>query len=141
MVVDGLLIPDLLVAMLAEGRWPRTGDEVSKQHLHSRVPEDRNRRLRRICLYAPPFHTIAWVVANGGRDFYAGSGALHELVPEASVAIADFGLGADAPILLDYRAGPADPRVIHLEWADRGEPNYWVVMAPDFASFVDMLGL
>lgn len=141
MVVDGLLIPNLLEAMLAEGRWPRTADEASKQHLYSRVPEDRNRRLRRICLYAPPFHTVARIVTGGGHDFYSGSGALHELVPEASVAIADFGIGADSPILLDFRRGLADPRVIHLEWADRGESNYWVVMAADFASFVDTLGL
>jgi hypothetical protein len=141
MVVDGLLIPDLLLAMLAGGRWPRSAAEASNQHLQSRVPEDRNRRLRRIYLYAPPFHTLARTVAGDGRDFYARSGALHELVPEASVAIADFGLGADSPILLDYRAGPADPQVIHLEWAERGESNHWVVMASDFASFVDMLGL
>jgi hypothetical protein len=141
MVVEGLLIPDLLETMLAEGRWPRTADEASKQNLRSRVPEDRNRRLRRIYLYAPPFHTVAQIVASGDRDFYSQFGALHELVPEASVEIADFGLGADATILLDYRAGRADPQVIHLEWADRGEPNYWVVMAPDFASFVDLLGL
>ena len=66
---------------------------------------------------------------------------MHELVPEASVEIADFGPGADATILLDYRTGPTDPRVIHLERADRGKSNYWVVMASDFASFVDMLGL
>ena len=43
MVVDGLLIPDQLQAMPAEGRWPRTSDEALKQNLHSRVPEDRNR--------------------------------------------------------------------------------------------------
>jgi hypothetical protein len=141
MVVDGLLIPDLLEVMLAEGRWPHNADEASKQHLHSRVPEDRNRRLRKIYLYAPPFRTIAKVVAGGGRDFYAGSGALHELVPEASIAIADFGLGADTPILLDYRSGPMDPRVIQLEWAERGGANYWVIMAENFAEFVDMLGL
>jgi hypothetical protein len=141
MLVDGLLIPDLLEAMLAEGRWPRTSDEASKQHLHSRVPEDRNRRLRSVYLYAPPFRTVAQIVAGGGRDFYAGSGALHELEPEASVGIADFGLGADAPILLDYRAGPTEPQVIHLEWGGRGESNYWVVMAPSFAEFVELLGL
>lgn len=140
MVVDGLLIPDQLQAMLAEGRWPRTADEAAKQNLHSRVPEDRNRRLRRVYLYAPPFHTLARVVA-GGDGFYSRFGALHELVPELSVAIADFGLGADAPILLDYRAGPTEPRVIHLEWADRGDANYWVVMAENFAEFVDLLGL
>jgi hypothetical protein len=140
-VVDGLLIPDLLEAMLAEGRWPRTTDEASKQHLCARVPEDRNRRLRRICLDAPPFHTLARTATGGNRGFYSAFGALHELVPEASVEIADFGLGADSPILLDYRAGPTDPRVIHLEWADRGDANYWVVMAENFAEFVDLLGL
>src|SRR5437899_772420 len=53
MVVDGLLIPDLLEAMLAEGRWPRTADEASKQNLQSRVPEDRNRRLRSVAPRAP----------------------------------------------------------------------------------------
>ncbi len=141
MVVDGLVIPDLLELMLAEGRWPRTADEASKQDLHSRVHEDRNRRLRRICLYAPPFHTIARIVAGGGQDFYDESFALHELVPEASIEIADFGRGADTPILLDYRAGPSNPQVIHLEWAGHGKSNYWVVMAPNFADFVGMLGL
>ena len=64
-----------------------------------------------------------------------------DLSVEEKSRLKDFGLGADSPILLDYRADPADPRVIHLEWADRDESNDWVVMAPDFASFVDMLGL
>jgi hypothetical protein len=141
MVVDGLLIPYQLQAMLTDGRWPRTADEASQQNVHPRVSEDRNRTLRRIRLHAPPFHTLARTVAGGGRDFYSAYGALHELVPEASVEIADFGHGADTPILLDYRAGPTDPRVIQLEWADRPEANYWVVMAEDFAEFVDLLGL
>jgi hypothetical protein len=138
MEVDGLCIPDQLLAMLAEGRWPRTAEEATKQNLHSRVPEDRNRTLRRIYLYAPPFHTIARITTGPGRDFYSRFGALHELVPEASVEIGDFGLGSDAPILLDYWSGPTEPQVIHLEWAD---PNYWVVMAPSFAEFVELLGL
>jgi hypothetical protein len=81
------------------------------------------------------------IAAGNGGDFYSRFGALHDLVPEASVEIADFGLGADATILLDYRSGPANPQVIHLDWAGHGISNHWVVMAPDFASFVDMLGL
>ena len=123
MVVDGLLIPDLLLAMIAAGRWPRTADEAAKQNLHSRVPEDRNRKLRRIYLYAPPFHTVGKIVAGSGKDFYARFGVIHELVPEASVEIGDFGLGSDTPILLDYRADPAAPRVLHLEWPGGGRPN------------------
>ena len=141
MTVDGLLIPDQLQVMLADGRWPRTAHEASKQNLHPRVPQDRNRKLQKIYLYAPPFHTLAKIVAGSGRDFYSQYGALHELVPEASVEIGDFGLGSDATILLDYSANTTNPQVIHLEWADRGESNYWVVMAPDFAGFVELLGL
>jgi hypothetical protein len=140
MLVDGLSIPVQLQAMLAEGRWPRTADEALRQNLQFRVPEDRNCTLRRISLYAPPFHTVARIIA-GGDDFYSRFGALHELVPEASVEIGDFGVGSDATILLDYRAGPVNPRVIHLEWGDRGEANYWVVMAASFAKFVELLGL
>lgn len=141
MLVDGLLIPALLQAMIADGRWPHTADEASKQNLCSRVSEDRNRRLRSIYLYAPPFHTVAWITAGSGRDFYSRFGALHELVPEASIEIGDFGMGSDAPILLDYQADPVDPRVICLEWADRGDSNYWGVLARNFAGFVEMLGL
>jgi len=141
MRVDGLLIPDLLQVMIAAGRWPRTPDEARKQNLRSLIPEDRNRSLRGIYLYPPPFHTLAEIVAASRRDFYTKFGALHELVPEASVEIGDFGLGSDAPIVLDYRASPADPKVINLEWPGDGGPNHWVVMAPDFASFVEALGL
>ncbi len=141
MLVDGLLIPPLLEAMLAEGRWPRTADEATRQNLHSRVPEDRNRALRRIYLYAPPFHTVARIAAGGGRDFYAQYGVLHELVPEASVEIGDFGLGSDTPILLDYRADAQEPRVIQLEWGRHGEANSWVILATTFAEFVELLGL
>jgi hypothetical protein len=141
MVVDGLWIPNLLQAMIDVGRWPRTADEALKQHPRSLIPEDRNRRLRGIYLYAPPFHSVAEIVAGSGKDFYTQFGELHELLPGALVEIGDFGLGSDAPILLDYRVDPAAPRVIHLEWPGGGRPNYWVVMAPDFASFVEVLGL
>jgi hypothetical protein len=82
------------------------------------------------------------IVASGGKDFYSRYGALHELIPEAAVEIADFGIGSDSPILLDYRLSPTNPRVLQLEWSsDNAEANSWVVMADDFASFVDLLGL
>jgi hypothetical protein len=139
MVVNGLVIPELLQVMLAAGRWPRTADEAQKQNLRSLVPADRNRRLASIYFYAPPFHTVAQIVAKD--DFYARFGALHELTPEAAIQIGDFGLGSDSPILLDYRNGVTDPRVLYLEWTDAGKPNYWVEMAPDFPSFVELLGL
>ena len=140
MHVNGLLIPVLLTTMLAESRWPRDTTEANRQHTRSFVAEDRIRRFRKIYLYSPPFHTVAKIIAGEDR-FYANHGALHELHPELAVEIGDFGLGSDSPILLDYRADPDVPRVLHLEWSGDGGPNYWVVMASDFAGFVEMLGL
>ncbi len=145
MRVDGLLIPDLLIEALDAGKWPRTANEALKQNLRSLVPEERVRQMApdesHIYLYPPPFHTVARTVTGSGADFYARFGALDQLVPEAAVEIADFGLGSDAPILLDYRDGPTDPCVIRLSWPGDGRPNRWVVMAPDFRSFVEVLGL
>jgi hypothetical protein len=91
-------------------------------------------------LYPPPFRTVASVLA-GSDAFYRRFGVVEQMVPEAAIEIADFGLGSDAPILLDYRASPTDPSVIRLCWPADGRPNLWKVMAPDFASFIRALGL
>ena len=144
MLIDGLPIPEMLLAAVDAGKWPRTAEEALKQNLHSLVAEDRIRRLAaeesKIYLYPPPFHTVAQVVVHDAADFYAKFGALNQLVPEAAVEIADFGLGSDAPILLDYRADPNNPKVIRLRWPGNGAANQWVVMAPDFRSFANALG-
>ena len=147
MLVDGLLIPERLIAAIDAGKWPRTAAEALKQNLQSLIAEDRVRRLAadesKIYLYAPPFATLARIVTNdaSGESFYAKFGAIHQLVPTAEVEIADFGLGSDAPILLDYRAGPTNPKVIRLWWPGDGRPNQWVDMAADFESFAENLGL
>ncbi len=145
MLVDGLPIPPLLLEALDSGRWPRTADEAIRQNLRSLVAEDRIRSLapeeRTIYLYPPPFATVASHLAGRGADFYRRYGVVDQLVPEAAIEIGDFGLGSDAPILLDYRGSPTDPIVIRLRWPGGGQPNLWRVMAPDFPSFIRGLGL
>lgn len=141
MVVEGLKIPDLMQSLLDAARWPRNSAEVFNQNVRPLVSQDRNRRFRKVCLYSPPFHTVAQAMAGGESGFYARHGALHELIPDAAIEIADFGIGADSPILLDYSVNRTEPRVIHLEWLGDGNPNHWVVMAPDFTGFVEILGL
>jgi hypothetical protein len=145
MRLNGLLIPQLLLTALKDGRWPRTAAEGVRQNLRPLVPVERIRRLApdesSIYLYAPPFQTVAEHLAGKGREFYARFGALDQLVPEAAVEIGDFGLGSDAPILLDYRTDAAAPRVIRLLWPGSGSPNRWVEMSPDFANFFTALGL
>jgi hypothetical protein len=55
--------------------------------------------------------------------------------------IGDFGLGSDAPILLDYCESPEPPCVIRLRLSPHGRENHWVVIAPDLETFVREIGL
>jgi hypothetical protein len=145
MLVGGLPVPALLLEAIEAGRWPRTSHEANQQNLRSLVAEERIRQLApeesKIYLYPPPFATVARHLEGQGADFYRKFGAVDQLVPEASFVIGDFGLGSDAPILLDYRTSLTDPRVMRLYWPGDGKPNVWKVMAPDFPSFMKALGL
>lgn len=142
MIVEGLEIPTLLLTLIETGVWPSHPDSLVEQNTRSLIPEDCNRRLRRICLYPPPFKTLAQAGAGKGPDdFYTRYGAIHELVTETAIEIADFGIGEDSPILLDFRRGPSNPSVIYLGWSDGERANTWIEMAPDFESFAEMLGL
>ena len=97
-----------------------------------------------IYLYPPPFQTLARE-CSGVREgsFWSKFGAADEIVPESSIVIADFGMGSDAPIILDYRASSDCPTVMRLCWL--GEwgviNNHWVVCASCFDGFADMLAL
>jgi hypothetical protein len=145
MLVDGLPVPLLLLETLDSGRWPRTVDEANRQNLFPLVPEDRIRRLApeeaTIYLYPPPFATVARHLSGEGADFYRRFGVVEQLVPEVAIEIGDFGLGSDAPILLDYRDSLTDPSVIRLCWPGDGQANVWRLMAPDFPTFMKALGL
>ena len=145
MVIGGLLVPELLLKVLDGGRWPRTSNEASKQNLHSMVSKERLQKLApeesHLYLYPPPFHTVSQIMTGPGADFYSRFGAVTDLIPQMVIEIGDFGLGSDAPILLDYRDNLSVPRVIRLLWPGDGVPNRWVIMAPDFHAFIKVLGL
>ena len=144
MEIDGLRLPDLLTSMIETGRWPSTNDSINKQNLQSLIPSDRNRKLRAICLYPPPFRTLANAKND---DFYRKSGVIWQLKPERAIEIADFGLGADSPILLYYNKSKTEPIVINLDWQmsldwqEGASANSWGVMADSFSDFVEILGI
>jgi hypothetical protein len=145
MRVDGLLIPDALTAALDAGRWPRTHEEANQQNLQSRVSLQGVQQLApgedRLFLYHPPFGVLARGLVGEGDLFYNRFGALDQIVPELTIEIADFGLGSDAPVALDYRDSTEAPRVIRLQWRCGGQSNHLVQMAPNFATFAAVLGL
>jgi hypothetical protein len=145
MRVDGLIIPELLLMALDAGRWPRTADEALTQNLRPWMSKERVQQLApdesQVYLYPPPFTTVARILTTSDGEFYTRYGALDQIEPEGTIEIADFGIGADSTIVLDYRVSPSEPRVLRLVWPGRGLSNHWVVMATDFRHFIDALGL
>ena len=85
--------------------------------------------------------TLAEELGEIPDRFWSQFGALEEISPELTIVIADFGLGSDTVVALDYRADRDNPAVIRRLWREREQPNTWVRCAETFDEFADMLGL
>ncbi|PHN01375.1 hypothetical protein [Flavilitoribacter nigricans] len=55
--------------------------------------------------------------------------------PRRIILIADFGLGSDQPIGLDYRRNPDEPEVWCLIWPENKQKNYWTRIATSYGNF------
>jgi len=139
-----LAVPRLLDELIAAGRWPRDSKEAMAQNLKCLVPPERVQALaaeeQLLYLLPPPFYTVRQK-SEGNPFWFSDMAAPCGINFDLALDIGDFGLGSDAPILLDYREDVVNPRVIRLRWSGCGKANEWVVMAPDFATFVSALGL
>ena len=144
--ITELPLPPRLKRLLAAGIWPSaTGPSMTAQQLHPTIAADRVRRFAAeeslICLQPPPFPTVAQEKAAGGAgDFWERFGALDQIVPEKALIIGDFGLGSDAPVILDFNRHPINPPVLRLRWGPDRQ-NDWVQGARDFGEFAEILGL
>jgi hypothetical protein len=139
-----LAVPRLLDELVATGRWPRDSKEAMAQNLKSLASPERVQALaaeeKWLYLLPPPFYTVRQ--KSEGNSFWLSDMAAPSGIDfDLALDIGDFGLGSDAPILLDYREDSTNPRVIRLRWSGNGKANEWVVMAADFGSFVAALGL
>jgi hypothetical protein len=143
-----LAIPTLLTDLIAAGVWPADSQSAMRQNLRSLVPPERVRRFApeedKIYLQAPPFITVAREVAASSavvlRDYWERFGALDQIVPAQTLILGDFGLGSDAPIILNFAADPLRPSVFRLRWGP-DQRNEWVQGANTFEEFVSILGL
>ena len=140
-----LSVPPLLNELIGARRWPATEKDSLSQNLKPLALPERVRRIAQeetsIYLYAPPFHTVREHSKTVKSFWNWAKAAPSEIDFDLALVIGDFGLGSDAEILLDYRADASNPRVIRLRWPGEGSPNHWVVAAPDFKTFVEILGL
>lgn len=55
--------------------------------------------------------------------------------PQKIILIADFGLGSDQPIGLDYRNKMDEPEVWCLIWPRTNERNYWTRVSSSYSNF------
>jgi hypothetical protein len=123
-LVNGLLIPDGLLRAPDAGRWPRRTKDIRERDNRLWVSSQGVQQLAPgqdgLVLMPPPFCTIARTLEDvHARDVYTPYWALDQIVPEATIALADFEMGSDALVALDFRAGrpaghpagggPADP--------------------------------
>lgn len=143
--VDGLALPARLVRLIAAGQWPRTEHEMNRLQGDTRLAPDLVRRVRStetsLVLYPTPFRTVHRRVDMGDRWWLDPCAAPWDIDLRLAVPIGDFGLGSDAPIVLDYRADRARPRVLGLLWRECGTANSWDPIADSFDEFCDRLEL
>jgi hypothetical protein len=140
-----LPLPELLIRLIDSGVWPSSnGPSMNLQQFQPLFTEESVRRFAReetiICLQPPPFPTVAYECGNCTNDFWDRFGALHQIDPEMALIIGDFGLGSDAPIILDYSRNEIDPPVLRLSWRSN-QKNEWVQGAKNFHEFASMLKL
>jgi hypothetical protein len=139
---SNLPLPTRLRQIIETGRWPKTHGEEIHQNIRSLIPKERIQSFApeqdRIYLFRPPFRTIAQRMTGAEGAFWSRWGALGDIAPDLALDIADFGLGTDSAIVLDYRQ--ENPAVIRLVWR-KPEPNEWVRCADSFDEFADLLGL
>lgn len=147
MTVGDLRIPQSLVSLIESGRWPRNSEEGLRQNRELRVPIKRVHRFAPeenwLFLCPPPFGKPADMFSKV-VDFHGEADAISppgDIDYERAVVIADFGLGSDAPIALDYRQSLEAPSVIRYRWSERGERNRWIYVAPSFSQFAELLEL
>ena len=98
----------------------------------------------RLCLFSKLIESY-----HPRNDFWQTDGDLENIDPTLAIIIADFGLGSDSPIVLDYRGSPTEPAVLRLAWELEHPPagdqclvrTRWVQCAQTFDHFVDLSGL
>jgi hypothetical protein len=149
-VIQGVALapPPLLAQLIERGRWPnflRSGGlPIGPSHPLAAAAGGAGR----VCFLSPPFGTVAQRAER--EDFWTWPCASAAEIDFAkTTCIADFGIGSDSPILLDYSLDPTRPRVIYLQWRQQveGKPgwestqNHWVSLAPTFDGFARLAGL
>ncbi len=138
-------LPARLKRLVESGWWPHDYRSEIRQNLHSLIPEDRVRAFAAeesiIFLNQPPFPVVSSLVASNEQFWTSDQACPSGISFEHTVVLGDFGLGSDAPIVLDYRTDALRPRVLRLRYGyvNATSQTDWVTAAVDFDAMCDIL--
>ncbi|MEU1396766.1 hypothetical protein ABZ403_11995 [Micromonospora zamorensis] len=148
--VRGLVVPDLLLVLLREGRWNHPGEpavarvmpwfrdpldflgsteqmERESQSLDRLIQDDEMAELFRLARQPTATGPVELPWLDVDRAFF--------------IAIAQYA-GDDTAIALDYRASSSDPRVVASDvWTSSAAPYAWRTVTETFSEFVAGLRL
>jgi len=141
MYVDDLKIPDEIIKLIDIGWWP-SKENASKQYEKCLIDKENVKLIDKesdeIIFQHPPFYRLDREVDFNPRFWLSKQASLKEINPFKAVDIADFGMGSDSPILLDYRENENNPSVMFLNYTN-GLESHWVKCADNFQHFMDIL--
>lgn len=145
-----LKLPDYLQHLIESDVWPPSNvkDVVKSEKFKVLIPEESD-----LYLSKPPFHTVFEEIQSNDA-FWNKYVNLEKIDTKAALIIGDFGLGSDAPIILDYKENKTDPKVLRLVWTVKKRTlferlfsskykvgTYWKEITPTFKDFYEKLGL
>jgi hypothetical protein len=142
--VNGLPLPELLAALIREGRWIHPGDPPLRELIpfliepvdYLRSPEAMRRESSGHLADDPQLSAVFYTVRG---NLLGAPVELPWLDVDRSLFIAVNRLpGDDVAIALDYRTDIVDPRVVASDWGT-GKYCIWREVAPTFSGFVHRL--
>jgi hypothetical protein len=141
-VVDGLVLPRLLVGLIRQGRWRHPGDEALRELIpFLREPIDFTDSHFESPLYLAELDCAEFCrIARGSQRPEASDLPWLDAEKAVFVAINRYP-GDDLAIALDYRTDADDPRVVAGDWQRGRGGCLWREVAATFSAFVAALGL
>lgn len=138
-------LPPALELLVTSGAW----DEAMRRNWSAEPLVGRLRAIlpqeNELHLLQAPFQTVAQAIAQRPPEpepFYETYWALSQIQPDLVLIIADFEIGADTALVLDYGLDPVDPPVRYLQWNPPGPAhNSWVTVAPNVEALAQQLGI
>lgn len=139
-----LKLPDKLEALIESGLWPNKNNAdaqnlkplVSCELIQQLFPEENS-----LYLFPPPFISIHELLMQEDSLYQSKElkASFSQIKPRKTVVIADFGLGSESALVLDYSDSESNPKILKLSWLY--DEKYlirkveWVVVAADFDEF------